>query len=849
MTDQTSNSKELQAVPTDFQELDDLFSETEQENIVENRTFLAFFPSEKSGFHEDDSKDNYYLFSLLIQMEADVVIIPSNTNEKLKSLLMNFGLAELSDKSDISQKPYSDLLEIAKPFKLEFLSYSFFSTKQALSTFEQVVILGIPQEASKEAKMAQLGLLDQNLPSSILAALAGLFSYIQKAGVVYTYKGLLNINSINIVSLNDMLKIDYSSLMAFQILKSEIHPKMMGDGHSKEGLSVFNIMDRTSSFQGRQLLKTWLLQPCKNLNIIQFRQRVVSWLVNNCNMELLREISNHLRGIRNVPKITSRISNYAASIVDWSNLRTSTRSIIWLFDFVRNTHLAKESVILEVEFSNMDIGKLLNFQQVLSIFYNDAVFDDLRNILSWIERVLNFKESKLQGRIYVNDGYCEDLDNARCFYYSLEEHLTEVGSNEIERLDALGVHIPWIKVTYIPRLGYLLATGKEDNESRGDTIGSLDLTVQSYAKDLELAFSTSDTVYYKTSTMRELDEKLGDIFDTILELENECLHVLEQQVIPLLPMLYKCSKQTAQFDCFISMALTAIQYQWCEPSVTKNRGYVIKSGRHPLYELNSKVEFVANDTAATMNSLYIVTGPNYSGKSVYLKQIALIVYLAHIGSFVPAKEAQIALTDQIQTRIQTEDSISLHLSSFFLDCTQVAMMLRTSTNQSLLVIDEFGKGTMASNGMALLSATLLTLLEMKDKMPTVFCATHMYDILTNGIISKSNEQVSIMSMECIFERDTHLERELIPLYRVVPGLLSTESYAVHCAAKSGIPMYVLQRAIEVQTCLQKNETLELRNEKYQKKVSTVHRIVQEFLETDFTSASLTEEDWFPTWDL
>ncbi|GJD10997.1 DNA mismatch repair protein MSH5 [Galdieria sulphuraria] len=794
MTDQTSNSKELQAVPTDFQELDDLFSETEQENIVENRTFLAFFPSEKSGFaryscadneiscgtfHEDDSKDNYYLFSLLIQMEADVVIIPSNTNEKLKSLLMNFGLAELSDKSDISQKPYSDLLEIAKPFKLEFLSYSFFSTKQALSTFEQVVILGIPQEASKEAKMAQLGLLDQNLPSSILAALAGLFSYIQKAGVVYTYKGLLNINSINIVSLNDMLKIDYSSLMAFQILKSEIHPKMMELVHSK------------------------------------FRQRVVSWLVNNCNMELLREISNHLRGIRNVPKITSRISNYAASIVDWSNLRTSTRSIIWLFDFVRNTHLAKESVILEV----------------LSIFYNDAVFDDLRNILSWIERVLNFKESKLQGRIYVNDGYCEDLDNARCFYYSLEEHLTEVGSNEIERLDALGVHIPWIKVTYIPRLGYLLATGKEDNESRGDTIGSLDLTVQSYAKDLELAFSTSDTVYYKTSTMRELDEKLGDIFDTILELENECLHVLEQQVIPLLPMLYKCSKQTAQFDCFISMALTAIQYQWCEPSVTKNR------------------EFVANDTAATMNSLYIVTGPNYSGKSVYLKQIALIVYLAHIGSFVPAKEAQIALTDQIQTRIQTEDSISLHLSSFFLDCTQVAMMLRTSTNQSLLVIDEFGKGTMASNGMALLSATLLTLLEMKDKMPTVFCATHMYDILTNGIISKSNEQVSIMSMECIFERDTHLERELIPLYRVVPGLLSTESYAVHCAAKSGIPMYVLQRAIEVQTCLQKNETLELRNEKYQKKVSTVHRIVQEFLETDFTSASLTEEDWFPTWDL
>jgi len=124
--------------------------------------------------------------------------------------------------------------------------------------------------------------------------------------------------------------------------------------------------------------------------------------------------------------------------------------------------------------------------------------------------------------------------------------------------------------------------------------------------------------------MHELDEKLGDIFATILELENECLHVLEQQVIPLLPLLYTSSKQAAQLDCFIAMALSAIQHQWCKPTVTANQGYFIKSGRHPLYELNSKVEFVANDTIAPMNSLYIVTGPNYSGKSVYLKQVIFL---------------------------------------------------------------------------------------------------------------------------------------------------------------------------------------------------------------------------------
>lgn len=142
----------------------------------------------------------------------------------------------------------------------------------------------------------------------------------------------------------------------------------------------------------------------------------------------------------------------------------------------------------------------------------------------------------------------------------------------------------------------------------------------------------------------------------------------------------------------------------------------------------------------------------------------------------------------------------------------------------------------------------------------------MYDILTSGIISSNLEQISIMSMECIFENESDPDRyiiiaritcmklktnnrELIPLYRVVPGLLSTESYATHCAAKAGIPMYVLQRAVEVQTCLRKNELLELRNEKYRQKMATVHQIVSEFLEMDFTSASLTEEDWFSTWSL
>lgn len=140
-------------------------------------------------FHEDDSKDNYYLYSLLVQMEADIVIIPSNTSEKLKQGLMSLGIQEPREMSDTNHEPCDYLSDTIKPFKVECTSSSSFSSKQVTSTFEHITILGLAQELSTEAKMAQLGLLDQNLPSSILAALAGLLSYIQKAGVVYTYKG------------------------------------------------------------------------------------------------------------------------------------------------------------------------------------------------------------------------------------------------------------------------------------------------------------------------------------------------------------------------------------------------------------------------------------------------------------------------------------------------------------------------------------------------------------------------------------------------------------------------------------------------------------------------------------
>lgn len=315
-------------------------------------------------------------------------------------------------------------------------------------------------------------------------------------------------------------------------------------------------------------------------------------------------------------------------------------------------------------------------------------------------------------------------------------------------------------------------------------------------------------------------------FLIILDREIEILHELVQYVLGFEELLTTASDICGELDSLLALAQGALQHQLTRPSVTRRNVIQIKGGRHILQALTVP-SFVANDTflvggpgevdiepthryedGVQMDQIFeessplegpsmiVLTGPNFSGKSVYLKQVALIVYMAHIGSFVPAEGACIGLTDKILTRISTRESVSKMQSTFMIDLQQMSFALQMATCRSLLLIDEFGKGTNPNDGAGLACGVLEYLLSLEDERPKVVAATHFHEIFANGFLP-SRPSVEFAHMEVQVDKTAQvLEDQIAYLYNYRKGR-SASSFGTICAAMNGIPEPIVQRAEEL----------------------------------------------------
>jgi len=223
-------------------------------------------------------------------------------------------------------------------------------------------------------------------------------------------------------------------------------------------------------------------------------------------------------------------------------------------------------------------------------------------------------------------------------------------------------------------------------------------------------FSSHEVEYFKCDRTSKLDEDLGDIHGAIVDMEAAIVRDLEAVILVDLNCINPAIQRCAEIDCLISMSSAALEYDWRCPQVNVLDDISIQGGRHPLQELAVPI-FVENDTEAPQGTVSIVTGPNYSGKSVYIRQVALIVFLAQIGSYVPARAATIGIRDRIMTRIHSFETVSRPFSSFFTDCYQVAFILRHSTSRTLIILDEFGKGTDEVDGISLVAAVVKSFID------------------------------------------------------------------------------------------------------------------------------------------
>ncbi|GAB2277770.1 MutS protein msh5 [Dionaea muscipula] len=579
------------------------------------------------------------------------------------------------------------------------------------------------------------------------------------------------IDSIIEVSLNKFLKLDAAAHEALQIFQLDKHPSHMGIGRAKEGFSVFGMMNKCSTPMGRRLLRNWFLRPILDLETLNARFDAISFFL--CSDELMTSLRETLKSVKDVPHILKKFNSPSSSCTssDWGAFLKSLCSLL---------HLNK---IFEVGISGSLRENAMHFNVDIVDKAGSCITTELAYVYELVMGVVDVTRTKDKGYgTIVKEGFCEELDELRQIYEELPEFLDEVSSLEFARLPHLhGKHAP--AIMYIHQIGYLLCIFEQ----------KLDVDVLENLEDIEFAFSDGDhemaRFFYRTSKTRELDNLLGDIYHKVLDMERAILRDLISHVFLFSTHLQKAVNFAAELDCFLSLAWVARQNNYVRPVLTTQSIIDIQNGRHVLQEMTVDT-FIPNDTnMIDAGRIHIISGPNYSGKSIYVKQVALIVFLSHIGSYVPADAAIVGLTDRIfcatGSRFMTAEQ-----STFMIDLHQVGMMLRQSTSRSLCLLDEFGKGTLTEDGIGLLGGTINYFLASDDP-PKVLVCTHLTEIFNESFLLQS-EKIKFNTMSVLRPEDSSTQVEdIVFLYRLVPGRTFL-SYG-HCQARRDWPSVGLHK--------------------------------------------------------
>ena len=566
--------------------------------------------------------------------------------------------------------------------------------------------------------------------------------------------------AITQVSVLSSLFVDNDTFLALQIFENENHPSSAKRGtHSsaKEGLSLFGQMDRTKSRLGSVRLKHWFKTPSRDVNILKQRQEAIGYFAKNENLDKVVALSDCLKNVKSLTKIIAKMSCSQIRVHDWNILYKTLYNLICILDLCNTIENGIEIV---------DLIRRIDFS-------------GLKEILAMISKIIDFDESKNKNRFVVKHGIDKDLDEKKKVFNGLPELMTKVAEQELSTLDA---RVLECNVIYLPQLGYLLKLPHYPfiKEEDGYVL-----------QNLEFMFVNNGTIHFKSEHTKELDRLLGDTQSEICDHESGIMHRLQNTILQFVELLLKALCIASDVDCLLSIASFAKDFNLVFPNITTEKTINIEKGRHILYEMCSK-QFVSNDTEFDMENGYmkIISGPNACGKSVYLKQVALIIYMAHLGAPVPATYAEICVCDSIFTRIKCVESVSINLSTFVLDLNQITKAVNNATDRSLVIIDEFGKGTSQHDGVALFASILKYWVSKERRCPFVLAATHYHSIFKLKLLPPS----SIVKYKT-FEMEAD-DNGIIYLYKLIDGYC-LHSQANHVARLAGISDTIIQRAEQI----------------------------------------------------
>jgi len=508
------------------------------------------------------------------------------------------------------------------------------------------------------------------------------------------------------------------------------------------GATLFNVLNRTKTGMGRRLLKFWLLHPLKKVGEIEKRLSAVEELKES--FLIADEIRETLSKVYDIERLLTKITSGMANPKEIASLRNSLRNLPKIKELLKN-------------FSSPLLAQL------------SRELDTLEDVYCEIERVLveNPPFSPKEGGL-VKEGVHPELDQLRKVKNEAEKIIKEIEERERKRTG-----ISSLKVGYNNVFGYYIEVSKPN----------LHLVPKDYIRKQTLV----NAERFITPELKEFEEKVLSAKERIDKIEYQLFCQLRNFISNHATRISRTAEKIALLDVLQSLAKVAVERGYVRPQVHDGYETVIEEGKHPVLEKILDEEFIPNDTELTPKDfILIITGPNMGGKSVYLRQTALLTLMAQIGSFIPAKRAKISVADRIFSRVGAADNLSRGLSTFMMEMVETANILKNATPKSLIILDEIGRGTSTYDGMSIARA-VVEYISSRIGAKTLF-ATHYHELteLEGKVKGVKNYHAEVQ------EVDGHV----VFTHRILPGA-SEKSYGVHVAEIAGLPKEVIERAREI----------------------------------------------------
>ena len=754
-------------------ESNSLTTSREQEGVIANpsETLLSLFHSTTglgaAVYYTESAKlkllrdlpDNCEEFEmltmLLYETNPDKVLMSARQDQDtvkfVKDMLKDQGAFHDNNQSCVSE---SGSAVTILPAQVVFKPSREFSFKVGERRLRSISIPGREPESESERDILLSAFIDFNCANMVRAA-GALMNYVDKN---YRIVGdeepdVLFLGPLN---LKPILSLDAATLTSLQVFStsSQLSGSTAGSWNKRrEGLSVFTLLNRCSSVGGSRFLRHMLRCPSGEKQVIERRQHDLEFFCNTAHNAFSQALCASVKKVKNFQRLIKKISSNSMTVSDWQGIASTLNGIV--------------EIAIHADSCKKEVYVLWN----ISVSVSEKVF----SIRAIVEKMIDFKKSQADGTLRVNPGVDEKLDEKRRLLNGLPDLLSKVVLEETERLPE---YLNVCTICYLPHVGYLIAVPSSKQLTENLDYKNI--------PGLEFVFESNNTIHFRNNRTRLLDTNVGDVVLDITKLETKIITRISEALLRERNSLEKIVASCAHLDSLLALSQVCKERNWVKPSISVGGDIIIKEGRHPLQEMTLN-NFIANDTEMGTygGKVHFLTGPNSSGKSVYMKQVGLIVFLAHIGCFVPASVASIPVLNRINTRITTTESISTGMSAFMCDINQLTFSLTHLRSRSLLLVDEFGKGTAAKDGASLLAATVSILSDMDQAAPFSIFSSHFHSV---PALVDSDPQPRFLHM-----KTEVTEANLLYYFKITEGI-SRFSHATKVARRAGLEDDIIKRA-------------------------------------------------------